>query len=301
MFAKKQKHFAARSRLRYRRVAVLNCVPLEDELGDVLEKAMRRAGLNEEALGVRARVPTGSILDAINYRSELSNPELCRLAAALGLNEIGLCALGCGRYPLPVLAALPFAVFPLPMRHGIGVTNAYIVAEIGASRGILFDTGPGMEALQDAWPKAIKEVSAVFLTHVEGEHSGGLCEVVDQFRVKAAYCPAGARVPCSESIGEGEQRTFPGLRVRAFSTPGHSSAHNCYLVEALGPRSGTALLLSGDLFFAGSVGCAHFCQRQLATHLRRMLQAVPAGTVIAPGHGPMTTAENELRFNPFVV
>ena len=34
---------------------------------------------------------------------------------------------------------------------------------------------------------------------------------------------------------------------------------------------------------------------------RRMLQAVPPGTVIAPGHGPMTTAQNELSYNPFVV
>jgi glyoxylase-like metal-dependent hydrolase (beta-lactamase superfamily II) len=30
-----------------------------------------------------------------------------------------------------------------------------------------------------------------------------------------------------------------------------------------------------------------------------MLSAVPPSTVIAPGHGPLTTVENELRFNPF--
>lgn len=270
-------------------------------MGDVLEKAMRRAGLNEEALAQRARVSTSSILDAINYRSELSGEELCRLAAVLHLNEIGLCALGCGHYPLPSLGALPFSVYPLQMRHGIGVANAYIVAEAGASRGILFDTGPGIEALEAVWPKAIEDVDAVFLTHVEGEHVGGLCEVVERFGVPAAYCPVGAAAQCSEPLGEGERRAFPTFQVTAFSTPGHSSAHNCYLIETSSARRGTALLISGDLFFAGSVGCAHFCQRQLATHLRRMLQAVPAGTVIAPGHGPMTTAENELRYNPFVV
>jgi glyoxylase-like metal-dependent hydrolase (beta-lactamase superfamily II) len=298
---KKQKHFAPRSRDTYAALAVLNCAPLEDELGDVLEKAMRRAGLNEEALAQRAHVPMSGILDAINYRSELSAEELCRLAAVLRLNEIGLCALGCGHYPLPPLGALPFSVYPLQMKHGIGVVNAYIVAESGASRGVLFDTGPGIEALQMVWPKAIEDIEAVFLTHVEGEHVGGLCEVVERFGVQAAYCPVGAVAQCSKTLGEGERRIFPGLHVTAFSTPGHSPAHNCYLIEASSTRTGTALLISGDLFFAGSVGCAHFCQRQLATHLRRMLQAVPAGTVIAPGHGPMTTAENELRYNPFVV
>jgi hydroxyacylglutathione hydrolase len=280
---------------------VLNCVPLEDELGDVLEKAMRRAGLNEEALSQRARVSTTSILDAINYRSELSGEEICRLAAALNLNEIGLCALGCGRYPLPALTALPFSVYPLQMKHGIGVANAYIVAESSSTSGVLFDTGPGIEALKNVWPKTVQNVDAVFLTHVEGEHVGGLCDVVERFGVRAAYCPVGAVAPCSRPLGEGERRIFPGIRVTAFSTPGHASAHNCYLVEASTVHAGTALLISGDLFFAGSVGCAHFCQRQLATHLRRMLQSVPSGTVIAPGHGPMTTAENELRYNPFVV
>jgi hypothetical protein len=32
-----------------------------------------------------------------------------------------------------------------------------------------------------------------------------------------------------------------------------------------------------------------------------MLTVAPKSTVIAPGHGPLTTVENELRYNPFVV
>ncbi|HTO05389.1 MAG TPA: helix-turn-helix domain-containing protein, partial [Opitutus sp.] len=152
-------------------------MPLEDELGDVLEKAMRRAGLTEESLGERAGVSPSDISDAINYRSELSGGEIRRLAATLGLNEVGLCALGCGQYPLPALAALPFSVYPLQMKHGIGVANAYIVAESGSSRGVLFDTGPEMDVLEIVWPRSIKSIDAVFLTHMEGEHAGGLCQV----------------------------------------------------------------------------------------------------------------------------
>lgn len=277
-----------------------NSVPLEDEVGDVLEKAMRRACLTAEALGRRADVAPGRIRDAIDYRPELSGEELRRLAGVLGLNEIGLCALGCGQYPLPALGALPFCVHPLRMAHGIGVTNAYLVAECGATRGVLFDTGPGIEALAGVWPPFVEQVDAVFLTHVETEHAGGLCDAVERFHVAAAYCPAGSTTPCSAPMGEGERRSFAGFRVTAFSTPGHALAHNCYLVEATDGRSSRALLVSGDLFFAGSVGCAHHCQRQLASSLRRMLQAIPPDTVIAPGHGPMTTAENELRYNPFV-
>ncbi len=262
---------------------------------------MRRAGLTEEALGRHASVVPSRILDAINYRSELTGSELCRLATVLRLNEIGLCALGCGRYPLPAAANLPFTVHPLRMRHGIGVANAYLVAQTGASRGVLFDTGPSIESLEAAWPLAIRAVDAVFLSHIETEHVGGLCEIVARFEVPVAYGPAGTPVPCAEVVGEGRQLSFGGIRVTTFSTPGHAFAHNCYLVEATNQPEATGLLVSGDLFFAGSVGCAHFCQRQLAANLRRMLESVPPHTVIAPGHGPMTTAANELRFNPFVL
>lgn len=276
-------------------------MPLEDELGDVLEKAMRNAGLSEEALGDRCGVAPGRILDAINYRPDLSGSELCRVARVLGLNEIGLCALGCGHYPLPAPEGLPFCVHPLRMTYGIGVANAYLVSECGASHGLLFDTGPGIEALEHVWPPAIRKVDAVFLTHVEGEHAGGLCAVVERFAADAAYCPEGASASCSEPIGEGRQLTFGRIRLTAYRTPGHTLAHNCYFVESTAVSRGKGLLVSGDLFFAGSVGCAHHCARQLATQLQRMLKAVPPQTVIAPGHGPMTTAENELRYNPFVV
>jgi glyoxylase-like metal-dependent hydrolase (beta-lactamase superfamily II) len=167
----------------------------------------------------------------------------------------------------------------------------------------LFDTGPGIEALEEAWPDAISGIAAVFVTHTEGEHVGGLCEVLSRFGLRIAYCPSGAAVKCATPLLEGAQVGFGNLKVTAFDTPGHSSAHNCYLVERNpdGAAADLPLLVSGDLFFAGSVGCAHYCQRRLSIHLRRMLHSVPPGTVIAPGHGPMTTAQNELRYNPFVI
>jgi hydroxyacylglutathione hydrolase len=274
-------------------------IPLEDELGDVLEKAMRRAGLNEEALAARASVPVAKILDAIDYRSDLNGEELRRLAAALALNEVGLCALGAGRYPRPEIGGLPFCVWPLRMPHGIGVANAYLVGECGAENALLFDTGAGISALESVWPPGIRRIDAVFLTHVEAEHAGGLCDVVARFGVTAAFVPRGARAPCGSATGEGDARAFGSLEVSTFSTPGHAAAHNCYLVRAPAARTGAALLVSGDLVFAGSVGGAYFSSEQLQASLRRVLGAVPPSTVIAPGHGPLTTVENEQRYNPF--
>jgi hydroxyacylglutathione hydrolase len=276
-------------------------LPLEDELGDVLEKALRRVHLTVEAVAERAQVPLGKILDAIDYRPDLTCDELRRIAGALRLNEVGLCALGRGCYPQPEPGLLPFCVWPLRMPHGIGVANAYLVGEHGSSRAILFDTGAGIEALSAVWPESVRQLDAVFLTHVEAEHVGGLCEVVARFDAPAAFVPVGASAPCGEPLAECQTKRFGPLEVQAFATPGHAAAHSCYLVRMPNAPDGGALLVSGDLVFAGSVGGAYFSHEQLQTSLRRMLAAVPPTTLIAPGHGPMTTVENELRYNPFVV
>ncbi len=275
-------------------------VPLEDELGDVLEKAVHDSRLELEAVAERAGVAETKIRDAIDYRSELSCDELRRIAAVLGLNEVGLCALGSGRYPAPPLGVLPFCVWPLRMPHGIGVANAYLVGECGSDRAILFDTGAGIDALETVWPRAVRRLDAVYLTHVEAEHAGGLCEVVARYAVTAAYTPVGANAPCGRGMADGERHSYGALEVTAFTTPGHAAAHNCYLVRRAAQPGSCGLLISGDLVFAGSVGGAYFSAAQLRASVRRMLTAVPPCTAIAPGHGPMTTVENELRYNPFV-
>ncbi|MEX2044274.1 MAG: MBL fold metallo-hydrolase [Opitutus sp.] len=276
-------------------------MPLEDEVGDVIEKAMRRGNLTPDEVGRRAGVPAAKIQDAIDYRPALNVDELGRIARVLGLNEVGLCALASGRYPQPELGTLPFSVWPLQMPHGIGVANAYLVAECGSSRAVLFDTGADIEALQAVWPQTVHQLDAVFLTHVEAEHVGGLCEVVRRFGAPDAFIPTGAVAPCAQPIADGQTKTFGRIEVEAIATPGHSAAHNCYLVRAPIARLGPAMLVSGDLLFAGSVGGAFFSAEQLHASLRRVLAMVEPSTVIAPGHGPLTSVGTELKYNPFVV
>jgi hydroxyacylglutathione hydrolase len=298
---KKQKHFCGERRDLHCFPVVIEHAPLEDELGDVLEKAMRQHGMTSHALADRAKVSLEKIEDAINYRSVPDVPELKRLAAVLEMNEIGLVALAQGHYPLPEIAGLPFCLYPLRTTHGIGVANAYIVADCSLASGILFDTGSDFALLRRVWPKAIQKLDAVFLTHPETEHIGGLAGVLDLFGRVPVFAPEGARLPGTMELGEGAKMQFQGIDVHALRTPGHVEAHNCYIVSVPRIAGATSLLLSGDLLFAGSVGGAFFCKQQFAAHLHRLLVELPPATVVAPGHGPLTTIKNEQQFNPFVV
>ena len=278
----------------------IQTIPLEDELGDVLEKGLRCAGLTVEELSRRVEVPLTRVRDAIDYRSDLTAAELVRIALTLGLNEVGVCALGGNGYPMPQIGTLPFCVNALHMRHGIGVANAYLVTECGGHQGILFDVGPGLDALMVDWPADVTTVGAIFLTHAETEHAGGLQAAMRHFSLARVFHPTAFNLSCGVPVEEPEVVSIGAFEIRVLSTPGHAHAHNCYMVTSRGARSGNGLLVAGDLVFAGSAGGGYHCPKQTQGHLRRVINLVPPHTVIAPGHGPLTTVGHERRYNPFL-
>ena len=273
---------------------------LEDELGDVLEKAARHAALTVEALAAASKVEPSRIQDALDYRPELTQAELGRLARVLDLNEVGLNALAQGAYPQAELTGLPFCVHPLRMPFGIGVANAYLVST-GGDTAILFDTGASHAELHRAsWPARIQQIESVYVTHYEAEHVGGLAVVLQETELDHFYGPPTGRWPQCRGLGEGQTVHYERLSVTAFNTPGHAAEHNCYLIRDTTGTQGPALLISGDLIFAGSLGGGYFCCQRQLTHSRRILDLLADDTIIAPGHGPLTTAANERRFNPFL-
>ena len=279
---------------------VIEQAPLEDELGDVLEKALRLAGLSADALAARSGVSSERIQDALDYRYEsLDDATLDRLAAALGLAPVGLRELASGRYPLPVVAGLPFCLHPLRSPHGLGTANAYLVTDCRGGEGVLFDTGPDPARLRRMWPANLTRVAGVFLTHAETEHTGALPEVRRLHGAAPIFAPAGAGVPGATGLADGARMECAGYTIETLATPGHAEAHNAYLVRAPRAPHAAPLLVAGDLLFAGSIGGGYFCARRQREQVARILRDLPPATVIAPGHGPLTTIAHERAHNPF--
>ncbi|WP_221030207.1 MBL fold metallo-hydrolase [Actomonas aquatica] len=280
---------------------VIERAPLEDELGDVLDKAIDRSGMTDAEVAEQAEITLDRLRNAIDYTERLAPAEISRLAAVLGLSEVGSQAVSSEAYPLPEISGLPFCLYPLRMPHGIGVANAYLIADCCADWGVLFDTGTGADGLWRSWPQKIKRVAAVFLTHYETEHCGGLAAVRERFRDVPVFGPAADGRPAGViALEDGAVVREQSLAVEVWSTPGHAEGHHCYAVKVPGAPHGRPLLVSGDLIFAGSVGGAFFCAKRLNSSLEGVLARCAPETVVAPGHGPLTTIANERRFNPFL-
>lgn len=87
------------------------------------------------------------------------------------------------------------------------------------------------------------------------------------------------------------------VEIKAYETPGHTMGSLCFLVNA----GGEEMLFTGDTVFRGSVGRTDMpggSSKMLMESVRRISKFDP-DLKIYPGHGPMSTIGDEIRFNPF--
>jgi glyoxylase-like metal-dependent hydrolase (beta-lactamase superfamily II) len=96
------------------------------------------------------------------------------------------------------------------------------------------------------------------------------------------------------TLADGDLLELGGIRIQVQHTPGHTPGHCCFLTDAV--------VLSGDLVFAGSIGRSDFANssaQDMDRRLRRFLQLADE-LPVWPGHGPETTVGRERATNPFL-
>jgi hydroxyacylglutathione hydrolase len=99
------------------------------------------------------------------------------------------------------------------------------------------------------------------------------------------------RAVASVDLHEGEQLRIGDLVFDVLHTPGHTEGSVCLYEES------AALLLSGDVLFAGSYGRTDLPggdDAAMVASLARLARDLPAAVRVLPGHGPETTLEREL-------
>jgi len=199
-------------------------------------------------------------------------------------------------------------------RNAFG-TNCWLIAADGAAGAVVVDPGFEPASVHAMLDSAGKHASGVLLTHAHADHAmqAGAFAGED---LPVWIHPADAvafRDPDAWANGSGtpltpvkDLRTFDdgdvlrlggGIAVEVLHTPGHTPGSCCFRVE------GDALIFSGDLVFAGTVGRSDFANSDPAA-MRRSLErfmTLPDELDVLPGHGPRTTIARERATNPFLV
>ena len=102
-------------------------------------------------------------------------------------------------------------------------------------------------------------------------------------------------IPGAKTFKENVHFHVGSLAIKTLFTTGHSPGMTTYFVTGLS----WPIAVVGDSIFASSMGgsATHFAE-QFANNKKKIL-SLPRDTVLACGHGPLTTLGQEKQQNPF--
>lgn len=267
-------------------------LPVEDDFNDVLGKAQKGQEISTEVFAEKTGLPEESIRKA--RRGDFDESDVAVLGDALGLNVDALVAIGRNEwYPKQPDSIKGFELIPTPF-YDMHV-NAYLLWDPLTKEAIAFDTGTDPNPILEALDEKGLRLKTLFVTHSHDDHIEGAGRILEKTGARAVMSRLEPEVPfATEKIDEGYVAEIGSLSVEMFNTPGHTSGGATFVVKGLD----RTIAIVGDAVFAGSMGGANVSYQQGIASLKKIL-SLPEDTVIASGHGPLTTVGQEKKMNCF--
>jgi glyoxylase-like metal-dependent hydrolase (beta-lactamase superfamily II) len=185
-----------------------------------------------------------------------------------------------------------FAQFNTPFEDM--TVNSYLAWDAARGAAVAFDTGADCgDALALLAEKKLT-LKLILLTHTHGDH------ILDLDRLKektGAPAYVGDREPIdgAEAFAAGRAFEAGALKIASRLTWGHSKGGITFVLSGLN----RPVAVVGDAVFAGSMGGGGISYADALRTNRAEILTLPDDTIIAPGHGPLTTVEEEKVHNPF--
>lgn len=268
-------------------------LPLEDDFTDVLGKAQRGHRLSDAQLAARAGIGVPE-LQAVRG-GEIREPILRALARALQLGPEALLALARRAwYPQQPVFPRGFALFNT--LHEDMRVNSYLVWNTATREAAAFDTGADAGPMLDTIAAESLRLRYIFLTHTHEDHVADLARLAGDTAAEVwAHELEPAPHPGAHTFTENAHFHLGDLAIKTLLTSGHSPGQTTYYVTGLA----WPLAVVGDSLFAGSAGGSRTAFAAQLRHDREKILRLPADTVLACGHGPLTTVRQERTHNPF--
>ncbi len=191
--------------------------------------------------------------------------------------------------------------------------NCYLVSDPDSDALAIVDPGDDAERIIAAVERTGKTPQAIWVTHAHVDHIGAIAGIKRKWDVPVYLHPLDEELyrtgslkaamygvpfedppPAEMQLEEGQTLTLGSLELTVSHVPGHAPGHVMFYGH------GNALV--GDCLFAGSIGRTdlEFCN---PAHLQQSLArivALPADTIVHPGHGDITSIGREKISNPFI-
>jgi hydroxyacylglutathione hydrolase len=204
-------------------------------------------------------------------------------------------------------------------------TNCWVVAPAPGEQCVVIDPGIGVvPQLDEVLAEHRLHPVAVLLTHGHFDHTFSVLPVCQARDVPAYIHPADRRQLADPWSGVGmppgtplfgsltfaepddvrelrseDKVSLAGLDFAVTHAPGHSAGSVVFGLSG----SDEAVLFSGDVLFAGSIGRTDLPGGSMADmerSLRSVILPLDDGTTVHPGHGPSTSVARERATNPYL-
>lgn len=196
-------------------------------------------------------------------------------------------------------------------------TNAYIIEDENKECVIIDPGSEGKRLVKNLEKKELRPI-AILLTHAHFDHIGAVDDVREKWDCPvyihineqdwlmnsalngSKYFGLEEEIVVKEAdhlLNEEGKLTIGSFSFEVYETPGHSPGSVSYYLKE------QSIVFSGDALFARSIGRTDLpggSHKQLIQSIHEKLLVLPENTIVAPGHGPLTTIMNEMNENPFL-
>ena len=266
-------------------------LPLEDNFEDIIAKAQKGLNISDADLAFRAGVSVGTLTDLKS--GVLLEGALRLVAPLLGIHADTTIELA-GKKWQPAAVELN-GLLQFNTQWEDMTVNNYVVFDPASKKAAVFDTGADAGPCIAAIAERGLSVQHIFITHTHVDHVEALPALRAAYPQAPVYVGRGELLPETNPVDEDMGFMLGALSITAKETSGHATHGMTYVIEGLKQQ----VAVVGDAVFAASMGGPRTSWATALGHNRRKIFTLAGDTVLAPGHGPLTTVAEEKAHNPF--
>jgi glyoxylase-like metal-dependent hydrolase (beta-lactamase superfamily II) len=193
--------------------------------------------------------------------------------------------------------------------------NTFIVFHPESREAIFIDPGDDADRIMHQINVSELKPLGIINTHAHMDHIGAVKAIQDKYRIPfylhqdekmildtfeescRTFGLASGRSPHVDHWYKDEKSiSFGNVTINLLFTPGHTPGGTTFIIEDQ--------VFAGDTLFKGSVGRTDLpggSWQVLESSLIKLMENIDPSYTIHSGHGPITTLEDEMKENPFLI